>query len=155
MKKLLALITILAFTTAGCASVKPGQLVLFPKPYEKVEVPEVAPIPDDAPLPVELDHGEPLPGGVPFDGVLLCEPELAQLVASADQLSLVKEGLDLCYQGRDNDRTHATTVLDARDVQLIEAREAQGRWFVAGLGAGAVVVSALFGGIFAAVAAGK
>jgi|3_EtaG_2_1085321.scaffolds.fasta_scaffold49907_4 hypothetical protein len=130
VQKLYVLLLVL-FLGTGCGHVA-HKGPIWSTDFARVQVPEAPEIPDDAPEPEILVEGRE----APFTGMLLAPEELDALVTSAEQRDVVIEALDLAYRGRALDREEAEAIVAARELQLAEARKAQGRWFAVGMGAG-------------------
>jgi hypothetical protein len=132
---------LILLTSTGCAHVA-GAGPIWSESFPRVDVPAVEAVPPDAPAPVALDAGEP----APWVGVLVITEEAISLAERARQRDLLLEALHEAYTGRQYDRDEAQAIVDARELQLREARRNQGRLFGLGVGLGV-------GGTIAAVLA--
>jgi len=132
-----------AFVAVGCAHAPPpvaGLLDDFPR----ASLPDVQ---ERAPEPGWCEATAPIgPGSDPgCVGMLVPPGRLELLLDEADLLGECRKALDLSYQGRQSDRDHAVSVVQAREEQLRIAREVQPRLFAfgAGVGAGGALIGAL------------
>ena len=132
-----------ALLSAGCAHA-PATTATLLDDFPRASLPDVEPPPSE---PGWCENTQPIGPGIDPDcvGMLVPPGHLDALLDEADLLGECRKVLDLSYQGRQSDRDHAVSVVQAREEQLRIAREMQPRLFAfgAGVGAGGTLIGVL------------
>lgn len=126
---------VVAAALDGCAHVILPGPPWGTEPFPRYEPSALPVVPDDVPPAVGLKEGQP----APFAGVLFADEEIEEIQTAADQRDVLVDALDLCYDGREDDRGGAEVVFSAREEQIRLGRIAAVRAFGAGSGIGAFV----------------
>tara|TARA_R110000824_G_scaffold136460_1_gene300102 strand:- start:146 stop:592 length:447 start_codon:yes stop_codon:yes gene_type:complete len=138
-----AALVAVAFFAVGCAHAPAATQSLL-EDFPRASLPEVEPVPSEAGW---CENAQPIGPGIDPDcvGMLVPPGHLDALLDEADLLGQCRKALDLSYQGRQSDRDHALSVVQAREEQLRIAREMQPRLFAFGasVGAGGAALAAL------------
>ena len=132
-----------ALLASGCAHA-PATTATLLEDFPRASLPDVEPPP---PEPGWCESTRPVGPGIAPDcvGMLVPPGHLDALLDEADLLGECRNALDLSYHGRQSDRDHAVSMVQAREEQLRIAREMQPRLFAfgAGVGAGGTLIGVL------------